>query len=100
MGTTTGVDTFLDDWQVGATFGPAAEKLLQRSPQPDQPAANSFPDRENLNKVSFELPAIDFTPANLITLLFTDQGEFTLLMITRTTVLYVMHFIYICMYVQ
>eukprot|EP01036_Dinobryon_divergens_P030864 gene30864-40172_t len=58
--------------KVSSTFGPAAEKLLQRSPQPDQPA-----DRENLNKVSFELPAIDFTPANLITLLFTDQGVFT-----------------------
>ena len=56
--------------QVSATFGPAAEKLLHQSPQPDLPA-----DRENLNKVRFELPAIDFTPANLITLLFTDQGE-------------------------
>lgn len=46
--------------QVKEAFGQAAEEL-----QGEQVRA------------SFELPAIDFTPASLITLLFTDLGVFT-----------------------
>jgi len=60
--------------QVGAVFGAAAEKLMDSAlPQ----KLSLAPPAASAGKVSFELPSIDFTPASLITLLFTDLGVFT-----------------------
>lgn len=59
--------------KVGEIFGPAAEKLMRESP-----LTTAVPGQDvQSKKVSFELPSIDFTPAHLLTLLFTDLGVFT-----------------------
>lgn len=63
--------TGLAPGKVGAVFGEAAEKLL------DFPQPQRAPEAPAAGKVCFELPSIDFTPASLITLLFTDLGVFT-----------------------
>lgn len=62
---------------MGAIFGDSAEKLLASQQQPRPAAVNANPPSVGVGKVSFELPSIDFTPASLITLLFTDLGVFT-----------------------